>query len=102
MAISAQGAVLTLGGIVMNEVVEYEVQYAQTDNSFGTVRVLALANNSVNRQRLYTRSRLVIQQGSSTVFDGFVVATGVRIRTLTNDIVRYEFDFRILWFPIIA
>lgn len=102
MAISAQGAVLTLGGIVMNEVVEYEVQYAQTDNGFGTVRVLALANNAVNRARLYSRAQLRIQHGAATVFNGFVVATGVRIRTLTNDIVRYEFDFRILWFPTIA
>lgn len=102
MAISAQGATLTLAGVVMSEVVEYEVQYAQTDNGFGSVRVLSLANNAVNRERLFRRGRLVIQHGATKVFDGFVVATGVRIRTLTNDIVRYEFDFRILWYPTIA
>ena len=100
MAISAQGATLTLGGTVMGQVAEYVINYsARTPGEFGTVRVSAFVNNAMQGIRTRLRLRLQIVHSSLTVFDGWVVANGVRIRTVTNDIVRYDFEFRILWYP---
>lgn len=107
MAISAQGATLTLTSgygpyaltTVMSQVIDYDVQYSRRDDSFGTVRIRALENNAVNRIALYQYRRLTIQHGGVRTFDGWVFATGVSIVAVTNDIVRYQFEFSILSIP---
>lgn len=101
-AISAQGATITLGNVIMSDVIQYELAFAVNldANEFGTVRIQALSNNSVTtRIHFTTRRRLVIKHGTATVFDAWVFPRAARVAAVRNDIVRYSFDFAIVSFP---
>lgn len=103
--ISAQNATITLNGVVLNDVIEYEVGVAVdfSRREQGAVRIQALSNSVFTSRRSMTQvRRLVISHGNSTTFDGWVLARSARVAAVRNDIVRYTFDFNIISLPALA
>jgi hypothetical protein len=104
-AISAQDATITLGGNSLADVVSYEAGVAVRFNEpdLGTVRVQALSNNVLTSRRTFTqRRRLVIRHGGVTTFDAWVFVRSARVAAVTNDVVRYTFDFAIVSVPLLS
>lgn len=100
--ISAQGATLTYGGVVMERVADYDVQYTLRNDDYGTIRIRAIGNNAVTPEALSEQKLLTIRHVNNVrTFEGWVLATGVSVSAVTNDIVRYQFDFRILSLPYV-
>ncbi len=101
MAISAQGAIITFDGVMLNEVVDYAVEInaavQRYDQNMGTVRINALANNAVPPSKYLRVARLIIQHNGSQVLNAWAFARSVRLSAVTNDIVRYTIDFQIWW-----
>lgn len=104
-AISAQNATITLAGSALTDIVSYEIGVAVNfeTNEFGTVRLQALSNGVITAPRNFTqRRRLVIKHGTTTTFDAWVFVRSARVAAVTNDIVRYVFDFAIVSVPQLA